>query len=65
VTAVVIVLGLNDGRRIGYAIYGAEDGRPLMFFSGTSGPRIVARLGEILDALEAAVGGGAKTGSTW
>jgi hypothetical protein len=28
---------LNGGRRIGYAVYGATEGRPVMFFSGTPG----------------------------
>jgi pimeloyl-ACP methyl ester carboxylesterase len=36
---------LNDGRRIGYAVYGATDGRPVMFFSGTPGSRLDARVG--------------------
>jgi pimeloyl-ACP methyl ester carboxylesterase len=38
-------VALNDGRRIGYAVYGATEGRPVMFFSGTPGSRLDARVG--------------------
>ena len=37
---------LDDGRRIGYATYGARDGQPLMFFTGTPGSRLDGRVGE-------------------
>lgn len=37
---------LNDGRRIGYAIYGAADGRAVMFFSGTPGSRLDGDVGD-------------------
>jgi pimeloyl-ACP methyl ester carboxylesterase len=37
------VLGLQDGRRLGYAEYGKPAGWPLMFFHGTPGSRIMAR----------------------
>ena len=36
---------LNDGRRIGYAVYGAAEGRPVMFFGGTPGSRLDAHVG--------------------
>jgi pimeloyl-ACP methyl ester carboxylesterase len=36
---------LDDGRRIGYAIYGARDGRPVVFFTGTPGSRLDGRVG--------------------
>jgi pimeloyl-ACP methyl ester carboxylesterase len=37
------VLRLADGRRLGYAEYGARAGAPVMFFHGTPGSRRVAR----------------------
>lgn len=37
---------LEDGRRIGYATYGAPDGRPVMFFTGTPGSRLDGRIGD-------------------
>ena len=37
------VLQLSDGRRLGYAEYGAPDGRPLFFLHGTPGARLMAR----------------------
>jgi pimeloyl-ACP methyl ester carboxylesterase len=37
------VLQLRDGRRLGFAEYGAPDGRPLFFFHGTPGARLMAR----------------------
>lgn len=37
------VLRLPDGRRLGFAEYGAPDGRPLLFFHGTPGARLMAR----------------------
>jgi pimeloyl-ACP methyl ester carboxylesterase len=37
---------LDDSRRIGYAIYGARDGRPVMFFTGTPGSRLDGRVGD-------------------
>ncbi len=40
------VLGLPDGRRLGFAEYGAPDGRPLLFFHGTPGARLVARFAD-------------------
>jgi pimeloyl-ACP methyl ester carboxylesterase len=36
---------LPDGRRLGYARYGAPDGQPVLFFSGTPGSRLDARVG--------------------
>ncbi len=33
---------LADGRRLGYAVYGAPEGRPLLFFHGTPGSRMMA-----------------------
>jgi pimeloyl-ACP methyl ester carboxylesterase len=35
---------LPDGRRLGFAEYGAADGRPLLFFHGTPGARLLARV---------------------
>ena len=37
---------LDDGRRIGYAVYGAGEGRPVMFFTGTPGSRLDGRVGD-------------------
>lgn len=37
------VLRLADGRRLGFAEYGAGGGQPLLFFHGTPGARLVAR----------------------
>jgi len=37
------ILGLADGRRLGYAEYGDPAGWPLMFFHGTPGSRVMAR----------------------
>lgn len=37
------VLRLPDGRGLGFAEYGAPDGRPLLFFHGTPGARLMAR----------------------
>jgi pimeloyl-ACP methyl ester carboxylesterase len=34
---------LPDGRRLGFAEYGVPDGRPLMFFHGTPGARLMTR----------------------
>jgi pimeloyl-ACP methyl ester carboxylesterase len=42
-TASAQVLRLPDGRRLGFAQYGAPDGRPLFFFHGTPGARLMAR----------------------
>jgi pimeloyl-ACP methyl ester carboxylesterase len=39
------VLRLADGRLLGYAEYGAPDGRPLVFFHGTPGSRLAAAVG--------------------
>ena len=36
------VLRLADGRRLGFAEYGASGGQPLLFFHGTPGARLVA-----------------------
>ena len=36
---------LNDGRKLGYAEYGAPQGRPLLHFHGWPGSRLEARLG--------------------
>ena len=36
-------LRLPDGRCLGFAEYGAPDGRPLLFFHGTPGARLMAR----------------------
>jgi pimeloyl-ACP methyl ester carboxylesterase len=38
------VFELPDGRRLGFAEYGARDGRPLLFFHGTPGARLLARV---------------------
>jgi pimeloyl-ACP methyl ester carboxylesterase len=38
------VLPLPDGRRLGFAEYGTRDGRPLLFFHGTPGARLLARV---------------------
>jgi pimeloyl-ACP methyl ester carboxylesterase len=37
---------LPDGRRLGYAAYGAEDDMPVLFFSGTPGSRLDLRVGD-------------------
>ena len=37
------VLRLPDDRALGFAEYGAPDGRPLLFFHGTPGARLTAR----------------------
>lgn len=37
-------LRLRDGRMLGFAQYGAPDGKPLFFFHGTPGSRTLARL---------------------
>ena len=37
-------LHLPDGRRLGFAEYGARGGRPLLFFHGTPGARLLARV---------------------
>jgi pimeloyl-ACP methyl ester carboxylesterase len=38
------VFHLPDGRRLGFAEYGARGGRPLLFFHGTPGARVLARV---------------------
>jgi pimeloyl-ACP methyl ester carboxylesterase len=38
------VFHLPDGRRLGFAEYGASGGRPLLFFHGTPGARLLARV---------------------
>jgi pimeloyl-ACP methyl ester carboxylesterase len=41
--ASVQVVRLPDGRALGFAEYGTPDGRPLLFFHGTPGARLMAR----------------------
>lgn len=40
------ILRLPDGRRLGFAEYGAPDGRALLFFHGTPGARLMARFAD-------------------
>jgi len=40
------ILRLPDGRRLGFAEYGAPDGRALFFFHGTPGARLMARFAD-------------------
>jgi pimeloyl-ACP methyl ester carboxylesterase len=47
-SANVQLLRLPDGRRLGYAEYGARDGRPLLFFHGTPGACCMAGFAEAL-----------------
>jgi pimeloyl-ACP methyl ester carboxylesterase len=39
-------LRLRDGRRLGYAEYGAPDGEPVLYFHGHPGSRLEARLAQ-------------------
>lgn len=40
------VLGLADGRKVGYADYGARDGQPVLALHGTPGSRLMYRLAD-------------------